>query len=118
MTEAVANALVGHVRRVVIDAEGTVIDLSRRRRLFTGAAALAVKLASSECYWPGCHVPVTDCQSDHLIPWADHGGGSTNPGNGGPACGRHNRMKERGFTAWRDPAGQWHTYRPDGTEID
>ena len=117
-TEAVAASLIGHIRRVVIDADSTVIDLSRRRRLFTGNAALAVKLQSTVCYWPGCQVPVSACQSDHLIAWADHGGGSTNPGNGGPACGRHNRMKERGFTVWRDPAGRWHTYRPDGTEIE
>lgn len=77
-----------------------------------------MKLASSECYWPGCHVPVSDCQIDHLIAWADHGGGRTDPRNGGPACGRHNRHKQRGFTVRRDQSGQWHTYRPDGTEID
>ncbi len=117
-TEAVAHALTGHVRRVVIGADSTVIDLSRRRRLFTGAAALAVKLANTECYWPGCHVPVSDCQIDHLVPWADHGGGSTCPSNGGPACGKHNRHKEQGFTAWRDESGQWHVLRPDGTEIE
>ena len=44
-------------------------------------------------------------------------GGSTSPGNGGPACGTHNRHKERGFSVRRDEAGHWHTYRPDGTEI-
>lgn len=55
-TEAVANALTGHIRRVIIDTDS--------------------------------------------------------------ACGKHNRHKERGFTAWRDDAGQWHTLRPDGTEID
>ena len=78
-----------------------------------------MRLANTECYWPGCHVPVTDCQIDHLIPWADHsGGGSTNPGNGGPACGRHNRYKQHGYTVHRDPTGHWHTHRPDGTEIE
>ena len=40
------------------------------------------------------------------------------PDNGGPACARHNRWKQQhGFRTWRDPTGQWHTYRPDGTEI-
>jgi len=117
-TEAVANALIGHVRRVVMGAGSMVIDLGRRRRLFTGAAQLAVKLAGTHCYWPGCHVPVTACQTDHMIPWADHGGGGpTNPGNGAPACGRHNRLKERGYRVHRDQAGTWHTHRPDGTEI-
>jgi hypothetical protein len=117
-TEAVTNALLGHIRRVVIGADSVVIDLGRRRRCFTGPSQLASRLASTECYWPGCHVPVTDCQTDHLLPWADHGGGSTNPGNGGPACGRHNRHKEHGFTVRRDDAGTWHVHRPDGTEIE
>jgi hypothetical protein len=116
--EAVAAALVGDVRRVVVGADGVVIDLGRRRRLFTGAAQLAVRLSSIHCYWPGCNVPVTQCQTDHLIPWADRGGGSTNPGNGGPACGRHNRLKERGFSVLRDQTGGWHVTRPDGTKID
>ncbi|CAN5904178.1 hypothetical protein BH23ACT2_BH23ACT2_22310 [soil metagenome] len=117
VTEAVAAALIGHVRRAVIGADSVVIDLGRRRRLFTGPAQLAARLGATHCYWPGCHVPVTDCQTDHLRPWGDRRGGSTNPGNGGAACGKHNRHKERGFTVTRDPAGHWYTYRPDGTEI-
>jgi hypothetical protein len=112
-TEAVATALIDHIRRVVIGADSVVIDLGRRRRCFTGAA----QLAATECYWPGCHVPATDCQIDHLIPWTDRGGGSTNPGYGAPACGRHNRYKQRGYRVHRDPTGHWHTVRPDGTEI-
>jgi hypothetical protein len=116
--EAVAAALVGHVRRVVIGADGVVIDLGRRSRVFTGAAQLAVRLSSTECYWPGCHVPVSRCQIDHLRPWAGPERGRTSPDNGGPACGRHNRYKERGFTAWRDPTGQLHVLRADGTELE
>jgi hypothetical protein len=115
--EAVAAALVGHVRRVVVGADGVVTDLGRRRRLFTGAAQLAVRLSSIHCYWPGCNVVVTQCQTDHLIPWADHGG-STNPRNGGPACGKHNRLKEHGYTVRRDHTGAWHITRPDGTQIE
>ncbi|QYG93373.1 DUF222 domain-containing protein [Iamia sp. SCSIO 61187] len=122
-TAAVAAALIGHIRRVVVGSDSVVIDLGRKSRLFTGPAALAVKLSSTTCYWPGCHVPVTDCQSDHLTPWSDQGGrngdggGSTNPRNGGPACGRHNRLRTHGYTTWRDPTGTWHITRPDGTEI-
>ena len=29
----------------------------------------------------------------------------------------HDLAKNRGFTVWRDHAGNWHTYRPDGSEI-
>lgn len=43
-TAAVAHALTRDIRRVVIRSDSVVIDLGRRRRLFTGPAALAVKL--------------------------------------------------------------------------
>ncbi len=46
------------------------------------------------------------------------GGGTTNPHNAGPACGKHNRHTQAGYTVWRDPTGRWHTHRPDGTEIE
>ena len=39
------------------------------------------------------------------------------PANGGPACGRHNRIKNRGYTVHRDDDGNWHVHRPDGSEL-
>lgn len=102
----------------MIGARSTVIDHGRRQRLFTGPAQLAVRLSSTHCYWPGCNVPVSRCQSDHLTAYNGPQQGSTNPGNGGPACGKHNRAKEHGFTPWRDQAGNWHVQRPDGTELE
>ena len=111
--DAVIAALIGHVRRVVIDGTGTVIDLGRRRRLFTGAARQAIELIHRRCGWDACDV--RDTQIDHTRPWAE--GGSTSPDNGGPACGRHNRIKTRGYTTHRHPDGHWTTHRPDGTPI-
>ena len=55
------------------------------------------------------------CEIDHSIAYAK--GGLTNPANGTPLSGRHNRYKQKGFTTWRDPTGTCHTHRPDGTEI-
>ena len=37
--DMLAAALIGHVRRVVFDTAGVVIDLGRRTRLFTGGPA-------------------------------------------------------------------------------
>lgn len=112
--EAAAQSLVQKVRRVIVDAAGTVIDQGRARR-FTGSARSAARIQSTHCLWPGCHVPAGQCEIDHTV---EHGrGGRTNPGNGGPVCGRHNRLKQNGYRVWRDPAGEWHTYRPNGTEI-
>jgi len=117
-TEVTAAALVGHVRRVVIGADGVVINMGRQQRLFTGSAQLAVRLSSTECYWPGCHVPTSQCQSDHLKAWSDPHRGPTDQANGGSACGRHNRHKQGGFSVFRDSAGGWHVLRPDGSEIE
>ena len=113
--DMLAAALTGHVRRVVLDSAGVVIDLGRRSRLFTGGARDAVLLGDRRCLWPGCDLRSGRCQTDHTQPWATNG--ATRPDNAGPACARHNRWKQRGYRTWRDPGGHWHTYRPDGTEI-
>ena len=42
--DAINTALIAHIRRVVYDTTGTVIDLGRRSRLFRGAARDAVML--------------------------------------------------------------------------
>ena len=114
--DVIAAALAGHIRRVVLDSAGVVIDLGRKRRLFTGAAREAVRLQSKRCIWLGCSLPSGRCQSDHSDQWAAHHG-QTRPDNGTPLCGRHNRWKNRGYRTRRDDNGNWHTYRPDGTEI-
>ncbi len=112
--DAVIASMIGHVRRVVIDSSGRVTDLGRRRR-FTGAAREAVLLDGRRCLWPGCGRASSRNQIDHTHEHAR--GGVTTPENGGPACGRHNRLKTRGYTAYRDAAGTWHVHRPDGTEL-
>ena len=114
-SEAAANSLVESMRRVVVGASGVVIDQGRARA-FTANARLAVLIADDHCTHPGCWIPASQCQIDHTRPYAS--GGTTTPANGGPRCGHHNRHKERGYTVWRDPAGMWHTIRPDGTEIE
>ena len=114
-TEAILNSLVSEFRRVIVDAEKSVIDLGRARS-FTGSARLAAQLAAMRCPFVGCLVKSSQCEIDHRKPWAQ--GGRTHPDNGDPLCGGHNRLKQTGFTVWRDPQGHWHTYRPDGTEIE
>ncbi len=113
--DMLSAALCGHVRRVVLDTAGVVIDLGRRSRLFTGGARDAVLLGDRWCIWPGCGLRSGRCQTDHSTPWASHG--PTRPNNGASACARHNRWKQRGYRTSRDQYGHWHTYRPDGTEI-
>ncbi len=117
-TEAVTNSLDGlaaHIRRMIVDASGVVIDLGRARR-FTGSARTAATGVHTCCIWPGCTVPASACEIDHLH---DHSrGGTTSPSNGAPLCGKHNRWKQKGYSIRRLPDGTWHTTRPDGTQLE
>jgi len=112
---AVAAALVGYVRRVVMNAAGVVIDLSRKQRLFTGGSRTAVFLQDGRrCIWPGCGRDYRT-EIDHSTDWQHEG--VTAPGNGGPLCRWHNQFKNHGYHVIRDEIGHWHTYRPDWSEI-
>ncbi len=108
-------AALGQVRRIVMDSAGVVVDVGRKQRLFTGALRDAVMLVSHRCIWPGCYRPASQCEADHVLPFSH--AGPTAAHNGSPACGHHNRWKTRGYRTRRDPNGQWHHYRPDGTEV-
>lgn len=121
-TDALAVALVGHVRRVVLDAAGTVIDLGRKRRVFTGSARDAALLQAMlrgpgglRCLWPGCDAGGGCLQVDHREPARRDG--PTSPENSDAYCGFHNRIKERGFRPDRRPDGTWIIHRPDGSPI-
>lgn len=112
---AIRVALAGHIRWAIHNEQGTPIVWGRKRRLFTGAAADAVRSTSTRCTFPGCRIPAGRCDLDHTTPWAR--GGRTDPDNGAPLCDRHNQLKNHGYTTWRDPTGTWRAYRPDGTEL-
>lgn len=107
-------SLEGYVRFIVLGDDGVPIRWGRERRLFEGAAREAVMVLADRCTQPGCRVPSSRSEADHLQPWSE--GGRTDPDNGGPKCATHNRFRNRGYRSARDRFG-WHTYRPHGTEI-
>jgi hypothetical protein len=81
------------LERIVFDANSRVIDVGVRRRLFSGATRRAVELRDRECFHLFCDLPAEDCEIDHIEP---HGaGGDTVVANGRPACGFHNRGRQR-----------------------
>jgi len=114
-SETFADMLVSSFRRVIQNAAGVTINMSKDIRLFTGLARLGVQLTTTECYWPGCCVPTSRCHIDHLRPAAR--GGPTEQINGLPACPRHNRFKERGYTVTRQPDGTITITTPTGQPI-
>ena len=113
--ETVAAVLEGEFRRAIVDATGTVTDVSKKQRMFRGLLRHAALLQHRECTWRCCDVPLRYCQTDHTL---DHGkGGETALDNVNPQCPKHNNLKNAGYWLQRDPDGIWRTYRPDGTEI-
>ena len=67
------------------------VNVSVRRRLFTGGTRRAVEVQHTECFHEVCDVPVARCEIDHNEPYA--AGGLTVSSNGRPACAFHNRLR-------------------------
>jgi len=115
--DALRGALTGHIRRIVLDGASAVIDVGRKRRLFTGVAREVAKLLARHCESLGCTVSARFAQIDHLTEWSD-GEGPTDLANAGVGCGRDNRRKHRlGLRAERRPDGLLNWYRRNGTEM-
>lgn len=107
-------ALAGHIRRVVVNADGVVVDQGRKQRLFTGPAREAALLLLRRCEHPGCDVPATLCQVDHATEWTY--GGPTDQEQARGRCGGHNRYKHRHkLESRRATNGRTYTIRADGT---
>ena len=114
--DVLTAALIGHVRMVVVDRRGVVVNAGRKTRLFRGVARELVWLLGKTCCWRGCDHRL-DLQIDHLDEYV-RDGGATDQANAAPLHGRHNRFKtSHGYTITRDHHGILHTWRPDGTEL-
>jgi hypothetical protein len=109
-------ALRGHVRRVLVDSRGVVIDYGRRQRLFAGPAREAAKLLFRRCSHPGCSVPADLCEVDHADEWV-RDRGHTDQRNSNIECRTHNRFKSG--ARWRVARhdGRVFHIRPDGSII-
>jgi hypothetical protein len=113
--DVVLASLQGHVRRVVMNSAGVVIEMGRRQRLFTGAAREAAKLMATRCDHPGCGVACTFAQVDHITEWSEDG--STDPDNSSIASGRHNPTKHNHYKVKRTGRGYVIYHRRDGTPM-
>jgi hypothetical protein len=115
--DVLAAAVVGHVRRVVIDGSGVVVDAGRKRRLFSGVARQMALLLAHSCDHPGCTVPARLCQVDHLAEWERDDGG-TDLANSKPRCNTHNPWKSaHRLRSKRDEFGNVVDVRDDGTAM-
>lgn len=88
-TQMIEQALCGHVRRLVYQAPGVILDYGRKQRLFTGALRQAIHARDRTCDHPGCEIPARHCDIDHTTDW-DHNGPTTHT-NGRSKCSYHHR---------------------------
>ncbi len=115
--DVLAAAVIGHVRRVVIDGAGVVVDAGRKRRLFSGVAREMALLLAHSCDHVGCTVPARLCQVDHLAEWERDDGG-TDQANSKPRCSTHNPWKSaHRLRSKRDEFGNVVDFRDDATAM-
>jgi len=115
--DVIAATLIGHVRRVVVDSAGVVVDAGRRRRLFTGPAREMALLLAGSCDHLGCTVAAHRCDVDHVAEW-ERDRGSTDQANGRPRCTTHNPHKSaNAIRSRRTRHGTWVDVRFDGTPM-
>ncbi|MBO3744821.1 DUF222 domain-containing protein [Streptosporangiaceae bacterium NEAU-GS5] len=75
--------------RMVLDADGRVLNMGRAVRLATPAQRRALYVMYGSCIAEGCPIPAHLCQIDHVDPWA--AGGRTDLDRLAPCCAFHNR---------------------------
>jgi hypothetical protein len=104
----------------VKDQRGSPLNLGRDKRFATDIQKLALAIREGGvCSWPGCAVPWTRCDVDHLIEF-----NPTNPGDpfgrtdlAGMAlkcnCGHHSHRHETGENAFRNTDGTWSIVKPE-----
>lgn len=77
--------------RVVVDAAGTVLDLGRTVRLYSGAHRRAVLARDRGCSWEGCGAQARWCEIHH-IRWWDRDTGPSSIENAVALCRYHHSV--------------------------
>ena len=80
------------VERIVFGPDRRV-EVSATARLFAGATRHAIEVRDRECTHPYCDRPASECEIDHIVPYA--AGGLTTQENGRVLCGFHNRLRNQ-----------------------
>ncbi|WP_204013770.1 HNH endonuclease signature motif containing protein, partial [Sphaerimonospora thailandensis] len=79
--------------RLIMNAQGQVLDMGRKVRLATPAQRRAIAARYATCMVDGCPLPASMCQVDHVDNWSE--GGRTDLAKLGPMCQHHNRDRYR-----------------------
>ncbi|WP_345800535.1 DUF222 domain-containing protein [Microbacterium sp. AZCO] len=95
---------------VVLDHEGSPLDVGRERRLFTRRQRIAMAVRDGGCL--ACGAEPSRCEAHHLDHWHEHHG-RTDLADGVLLCRNcHMRLHNLGWRVIRDETGYW-LRRPD-----
>ncbi|SDN88446.1 HNH endonuclease [Actinomyces ruminicola] len=111
-------------RRMVTDpVSGTVLDVGRTHYRPPAALRELVQARDNSCTFPGCAIPASRCDTDHIQAWAD--GGVTTLSNLTSLCQAHHRLKhtpgwsltrtDSGDLTWCTPTGARYQRSTDGS---
>lgn len=103
-------------RFTVTDDDGTIVHLGTTRRRPSKPLSRLVESLQPTCAGPGCRMPASQCDFDHLNPWRNLG--PTSDRNGGPKCRHDHKLKDHGWAhqrrgrsdIWTTPLGHTYTY--------
>ena len=82
---------------LVLGGKSRILDLGRSQRLFSKAQATAIRAVRRGCAFPGCTMPASRCEIDHLEAWEK--GGCTDVSNGELFCTVHHIGRHAGLFA-------------------
>ena len=82
------------IQRVVLDAQGSPLDIGRTERTFTKDLRRAALARDRHCQWPGCQMRATWCEVHHIQYWENDG--VTSLENAVTLCSRHHHDVHKG----------------------
>ncbi|PQZ96662.1 HNH endonuclease [Arthrobacter sp. MYb224] len=79
----------------VLDGKGQPLDIGRSKRLFPPHMKRALAARDRGCLYPGCRMPASRCEADHVDPWEE--GGQTRVDRGVLLCPMHHHARHAGL---------------------
>jgi hypothetical protein len=104
-----------HLQRLV-HAGTTIVHMGRLVRCATDDHFKALAARDGGCRYPGCSIPATWCDADHLVPWQH--GGTTDPDNLVLWCRHHHTERHRPGVRIRGNALDLALEFPNGDVIE
>lgn len=93
--EARAKVCTAGLYPLVLSGQSKILDLGRAQRLFSKAQVRALRAVHRGCGYPGCTMPASRCEADHLDKWER--GGRTDIDRAGLWCEVHHVARHCGL---------------------